>query len=726
MNPYHQKSRFLFTILAVVAIIVLSTLLTGTTASGQTISLPPLPAEKEISSESSGGPPAIIPNGSGYSVVWVDTASKSLRFTIVNWSGDTVIIPRTVYSPGNSLWKYVAIKWTGAEYGISVAVNEPSGWQTYLVRVDPQGNLISSSRLGSGGTSPYSGPALDWDGNQYGVVWNAATNNGVNFAHYAPMLDTTTIVKLGAISSSVACDVAIAWDGNRFGVMCNGSKFFALDQNGDMIVEPVQMSCTKDSIPGFAWQPGIIWDGSNFQVVSQDHWGSVSDGPYGTPRGSVAPDGSSSNCYGDAHGVSYPVHRSSITFAPNLYINTATGGKDHGIGFVWLDQNTIKLGEYIKYFDRRYGQEAIMITSTQKDVATSVETLGNIVWGENRYAVAWSNPSGIYITFALFDIRYQPPQEYCYDPVYYCWEYEFSTHPPTRSLSSAPFWHQTLGTGLDFVTKKLTIRVSNPDADAFYSAHIYGYTNPQYAYGYGVPPDEVIELYNFGSPTPRGFDGYVTLTPQVSGMSLVGPSDPSFSLNPNLYYRIAINAGDTSRSFFVFGAPYDSYPNGKAYYAYASYPCGPWFSPEETCQTGNGIEDIYFTLEPAVQNEMPTAFWAQLQSAAGLIVDTPQNNSWLITALRAQGGNVSAIQDFQCNSGYLIPVVCSGSGYGTFGPLTAKAVTKLFGDENQGVKKTFPVGWVVKVTNTLKSDSTPYIATDNNGNRYRWYQIQDQ
>ncbi|MBI2640367.1 MAG: fibronectin type III domain-containing protein, partial [Candidatus Sungbacteria bacterium] len=400
--------------------------------------LPPLPLEKKVSGESSGGPPAIIPNGSGYGIVWVDTAGTGIRFAAVNWSGDIVIAPRTIYSPGSSLWKYIAIKWTGTEYGISVAVNEPSGTQTYLVRVNAQGGFISSSNLGPGGKSPYSGPALTWDGNQYDIAWNAATNNGVHFARYSPAQSAVVTTKLPSVSFSQACDVAIEWNGDRFGVMCDGSTFFALDVNGNIVVSPMPMSCVKDSVAGFAWQPSIIWDGEEFQVISQDHWTPGSYSWYGTPTGAILPNWTNSNCYGNSNAVSYPVYHSSMTFAPNVYdkmtfvsssqIYQRTGEKNHAIGFVRLDQGTIKLGEYIKQTNN------IVITSSLKDIATSVGMLGNIVWGGNRYAVVWSNANGINITFALFDIRYRPPQEYCSNPVYPCWEFGFSLSTFTQPV----------------------------------------------------------------------------------------------------------------------------------------------------------------------------------------------------------------------------------------------------------------------------------------------------
>ena len=72
--------------------------------------------------------------------------------------------------------------------------------------------------------------------------------------------------------------------------------------------------------------------------------------------------------------MDYPLYRSSITFAPNLYINTRTGEIDDAIGFVRLDKNVVKLGEMVKLT-----AASTLITDSWKSIASSVEALGNIV-----------------------------------------------------------------------------------------------------------------------------------------------------------------------------------------------------------------------------------------------------------------------------------------------------------------------------------------------------------
>ena len=157
------------------------------------------------------------------------------------------------------------------------------------------------------------------------------------------------------------------------------------------------------------------------------------------------------------------------------------------------------------------------------------------------------------------------------------------------SFSSAPYWQQTLGNGLDFNVKDLTIRVKN-QGDAYYAGTIYGFPTADYASGYGVTPLEQYSFANLGPSTPSGFDGKVTLSMQ--GNSLL-----SFPLNPNRYYEIFLSG---SWGSYIYGSSQDSYPNGKAYYSdYWSYPnCRftPYFNPEGNCGLGtnNGIADIFF------------------------------------------------------------------------------------------------------------------------------------
>ena len=171
--------------------------------------------------------------------------------------------------------------------------------------------------------------------------------------------------------------------------------------------------------------------------------------------------------------------------------------------------------------------------------------------------------------------------------------------PDDSAVSSSPvgFWQQTLGNGLDFAIKDLEIRAKN-SGDTFYAGELVGYLTPDYATdypGYNVPPIERYSFYNFGSSTPTGFDGKVTLTAPIN----YSHSLSSFPLNPNRYYKFSINGGDSSRTFQVYGSASDTYPNGKAYYSssYHPYPCAsPLLNPEETCEPGtnNGIADIFF------------------------------------------------------------------------------------------------------------------------------------
>ena len=128
------------------------------------------------------------------------------------------------------------------------------------------------------------------------------------------------------------------------------------------------------------------------------------------------------------------------------------------------------------------------------------------------------------------------------------------------------------------------------------------------------------------------------------------------------------------------------------------------------------LDPLDFPYQPVI-----TTFWTEIEGIGGLIVDSPQSDQWLITALRAQNGDIDAIKNFQCHS----LSICSGSpttnGYGNFGPQTSDAVKQLF--INQNVKKTFPNGWVVKVTD--RANSTLIITTDNGVDRYRWYKVED-
>ncbi|MFY9493395.1 MAG: peptidoglycan-binding protein [Minisyncoccia bacterium] len=454
--------------------------------------------EIKITNESASGPPAIVSSNTGYGIVWVDATAKKLKFSSIGWDGSAIIAPRSIYEPGNTLWKHLAIKWTGSEYGVILAVNEPAGTQTYLIRIDSQGNLTSATRLGPGGISPHSGPAIAWNDNQYGLAWNTASNNGISFAGYSPSQARVTMLKLNVIPSPVACDTAIEWGRDRFGIMCNGSIFSALDTNGNIIVSPIKMTHDQSYVTGFDWQPTITWDGDKFWSISQDHWepgGGYSW--YGTPTRSFWPDGSKPNTGAGGSGVAYPIYKSSIAFAPNLYLNIRNGRKDSGIAFVRLDKNTIKLGEMIKFgptfiitenalsnlksagipddilaklqglkdqeivgeenflsiLKSKIGEEdtlrfkvlilkharlySVMISDPWKNITSSADTLGNITWAWNNYAIVWSNTSGIYVSLTLYDIRYQPPAEYCYQSIYYCWQYSLLT-PPLVPMVTTP------------------------------------------------------------------------------------------------------------------------------------------------------------------------------------------------------------------------------------------------------------------------------------------------
>ena len=180
----------------------------------------------------------------------------------------------------------------------------------------------------------------------------------------------------------------------------------------------------------------------------------------------------------------------------------------------------------------------------------------------------------------------------------------------------------------------------------------------------------------------------------------------AFDLAPNEFADLAVNFSPTAEGAFNGTVNFSS--NG---------------GNASRSVTGIG------TLTPPPQpGNVP--FWSEVQIFGGLIASDqmPEARSWLITAFRARSGDIAATQNFQCNSGKLVPSVCSGdAGYANYGPKTKAAADKLFADKVTGAKKILPNGWAVRVTDTVMADGMPLITTDDGvgNNRYRWYKVQD-
>lgn len=325
---------------------------------------------------------ALTPNQLRYLVAWVGAEGNNIQTALANRDGDLIVAPQPIYNPGFNIWKDISLIWNGEEYGLALALNQADGWKAYLVRIDKQGNFISSDLIGTGGPSTNAGPAIAWDGSRYALAWNPPSNDGALFARYSPATRKITLAPTRVMKSAYTCDTALAWNGTLFGIMCN-SDYLAVNSQGGVIVTPVMGPCTwgTDPVPGFAGRPSIIWDGSRFQIAFRDHWRAGTYRWYGVPTGPIDSDGRNAACYGSAHGVEYPVTYTSMAFAPN-----ARGGQ-RALGRLWLDNNRIKF------------EELLPIISNPTILGEPATALGNIVWAIDTYTAIWKNDSGIQLSF---------------------------------------------------------------------------------------------------------------------------------------------------------------------------------------------------------------------------------------------------------------------------------------------------------------------------------------
>ena len=266
---------------------------------------------------------------------------------------------------------------------------------------------------------------------------------------------------------------------------------------------------------------------------------------------------------------------------------------------VWVGTDLLSNKNAIYLYDITTGEQSRISSDTAEPWGYDGQDIheGGVVWSDSRSGTT----RDIYLY--QFASQNQPPTVVSVQ----------QTDDSAVSLSPAPYWKQTLGNGLDFSPKDLSIRVSYPGTGP-YVGTLYGFTTSDYASGYGVTP---IEQYSFtyaGSPTS---DGKITLTASLP-TSL-------FPLNPNRYYELSLYG--PASPFSIYGSTRDNYPNGKAYYSFSSYPCGPYpyFNPEEVCEPGanNGIADIFFQFGTAAEtlSGKESAITTEITRQGGAVVD---------------------------------------------------------------------------------------------------------
>ncbi len=242
--------------------------------------------------------PRVIWNGTQFVVFWqmgADLPSQEIYSRAFTTAGVAVAaevnVSHTAASSGSPAIAYNAV---ANELAVVWAENEGAdgGFNVYFTRTNATGSPIGSLERVTHGPGNESQPAIAFDGNAYGVVWQDTRDTQdiwfVRVSAAGLTLPGETVLVPAALLSSAP---SIAWDGTHFGV----AWFDRRANNNDEIyfarVTPpgtVSLAYRLSNAAGTSFLPWLVWGGSDFGVVWYDNRDGpqqiyFAHGPFGCP-----------------------------------------------------------------------------------------------------------------------------------------------------------------------------------------------------------------------------------------------------------------------------------------------------------------------------------------------------------------------------------------------------------------------------------------------------------
>jgi hypothetical protein len=146
--------------------------------------------------------PEIVATEKGYALAWQDdrTGAIDVYFALLDGSGSKLGV-ETDLSRGSGFVR-VALAWTGSEYGVAWTRTGDTGGVS-LALVDAAGARMGEHVVATSGDSP----RLTWNGNSYGVAYEAGYANSIMLARVdaaGHTLDTQVVVPHGRVEELIA------------------------------------------------------------------------------------------------------------------------------------------------------------------------------------------------------------------------------------------------------------------------------------------------------------------------------------------------------------------------------------------------------------------------------------------------------------------------------------------------------------------------------------------
>lgn len=235
-------------------------------------------ASKRVTTDSAVSEMASIAwTGSGYGIAWHDNRDSSqyeIYFALADAGGNKIGSDKRITSAASSQ-KEPSLVWTGTEFGIAFDDYRNSNYEIYFTRLDSSGNKIGTETRITSNSQVQRYPSLAWTGSEYGVVWQDYRDGNYEIYFSRINADGTKNGSDVRISHSLGISYypAIVWDGDGYGVVWQDERdgnrevyFSQLDSSGIEIVNDTRITSNSSS----SEYPDICWTGNEYGIVWYD------------------------------------------------------------------------------------------------------------------------------------------------------------------------------------------------------------------------------------------------------------------------------------------------------------------------------------------------------------------------------------------------------------------------------------------------------------------------
>ncbi len=230
-----------------------------------------------------GGRPALVGVGGTFAMAWRDGSNqvRLARFDATGLpSGGEVLVSAATGGPASA-----ALDWSGEQYGVVWI----QGGSVRLRRFLPAGTQLGGeSSLGANAQNP--GPLVQWVGSGWAVVYRSAGN--LYFGRFAPDGSVAVAPSQLTTSAAVGNQFDLRWNGAQLGLAWSEAR--AGDPPGEDVYVTVLSTAGVKAFPDLLaastayadGNPRLYWAGSEFRVVHSHGLGTLREQGF-TPAGAL-------------------------------------------------------------------------------------------------------------------------------------------------------------------------------------------------------------------------------------------------------------------------------------------------------------------------------------------------------------------------------------------------------------------------------------------------------